>query len=59
MEADYKIHTGWGDHIEFLTYDWSKVNFGSDVLSVYGHLIRRPNVGDTLMGEFEKKLYKI
>lgn len=58
MEADYKIHTGWGDHIEWMSTDWDKVNLGSDLLSVYGHMIRRPNIGQTLMGEFEKSFIK-
>lgn len=58
MEADYTIHSGWGDHIEWMTMDWSKVNLDSDLLSVYGHITPRPKVGQTLMGEFEKSFLK-
>jgi len=58
MKADFKIHSGWGDHIDWLSDDWSKIDMSKDLISVVGHLQIIPKVGQTLMGEFKKSFIK-
>lgn len=58
MKADYTIHTGWGDHVEWNGVKWGNVNLDRDTLPVYGHMPRPPRKGDTLMGEFTKSWVK-
>ncbi len=58
MKADYRIHGGWGDHIEWLhPEDFESLNENS-VISVWGHLFEIPRIGQTLMGEFKKSFIK-
>jgi len=58
MIADYTIGGYWGNHIEWLVDDWSKVNFNEDTLEVAGHTPIRPEKGQTIMGEFNKSWIK-
>jgi hypothetical protein len=52
MQADFTIHDGWGNHIDWNVDDWSRVDFDKDLLGVYGHISPRPRKGQTLLGEF-------
>lgn len=54
MQADYIIHAGWGDHIEWWNLNQGAINFNTEQLEVHGHLTRIPRVGETLLGEFQK-----
>lgn len=58
MQADHKIHSGWGHHIEFMdgTFDGWKGEMKN--FRVFGHLPRIPKEGETLIGEFENSFIK-
>jgi len=58
MQADYTIHSGWGNHIEWINSDFSNIDFNTDLIEVYGHMPNKPKVGDTLMGEFQRSFIK-
>ena len=58
MKADFYIHGGWGNHVEWSNKDFSHVNLNTDTVGVYGHMPIKPKVGDTLIGEFEKSFIK-
>lgn len=56
---EYKLgQTGfesWGNHVSLLDFDgFSKLDLNRELVPVYGHLERRPRVGDTLVGEFQR-----
>jgi len=54
-KADYTIHSGWGDRISWTdTSEFAKGIGGDNKYRVNGHLPKRPKVGNTLLGEFEK-----
>lgn len=58
MVADFKIHSGWGDHIEWLRPEQFNLGFDGIEFDVHGHLRKIPNVGDTLVGEFKRSFVK-
>jgi len=58
MKADFYIHGSWGDHIQWLNNDFSRINLNKDKVTVYGHMRIKPQKGDTLIGEFEKSFIK-
>lgn len=59
MEADFKIHGGWGDHIEWLSPEQFQKEFTEKTLfSVYGHSFTIPKKGQTLIGEFKRSFMK-
>ena len=57
MQADFYIHSNWGDHVTWLT-DFSQIDLNKDTARVYGHLSKCPRVGDTLIGEFQNSIIK-
>jgi hypothetical protein len=57
MRADFTIHSGWGNHVEWLD-DLSKIDLNKDTVRVYGHMPRKPKKGDTLIGEFQRSFIK-
>ena len=61
MKADFEIHSGWGDCIEWMVNDWNKVDFSKDTLDVYGFLSNCPEEGQTILGHFKHSdiLFKI
>jgi hypothetical protein len=61
MKANFDIHSGWGDHIEWRddTLERFKQPLTLDsVFDVWGHLPVLPEVGNTLMSEFKKTWMK-
>lgn len=59
MKADFTIHGGWGNHIEWVdSKEFATGNIGSRLFRVWGHLPCRPQVGDTLMDEFQRSYIK-
>ena len=59
MKADYTIHSGWGDHIDWNDpKEFSQKSLDKDTFGVNGHLPIIPQKGDTLLGEFEKSFIK-
>lgn len=58
MKADFTIHGGWGNHIEWTDDNqFNKLNDKSKI-DCWGHLPVMPKVGQTLMGEFENSFIK-
>ena len=60
MEADHKIHSGWGDSILWFNQDFKDYDLNTDSIPVSGFAPpgKTPEVGQTLIGEFEKSSIK-
>jgi hypothetical protein len=53
LNADFEIHSGWGNHIEWFHPEQFKNLTNKTKIDVYGHLPVIPKVGQTLSGEFK------
>ncbi|CAN8140033.1 hypothetical protein THIOSC15_10006 [uncultured Thiomicrorhabdus sp.] len=62
MKADYEISSSWGDMVEWTHSAVEQLQSAKldekTILEVYGFKQKIPEVGDTLMGEFEKSFMK-